>query len=113
MHELSIAMSIVEICTEEAKKAKAEKVTRVELEVGSLSGIEPDALEFSWDVAVKDSPVDGASLIIHKIDASARCNDCEKEFEIDNIYDPCPYCGNFSFEISKGKELLIRKLMVE
>lgn len=113
MHELSIAMSIVEICTEEARKAEATKVTRVELEVGSLSGIEVEALEFSWDVAVQNSLVEGSKLTIQKTQAIARCNECKKEFEVDNFYSICPFCENFGYDILKGKELQVKAITVE
>jgi len=113
MHELSIAMSIVEICTEEVSKAEAKKVTSVELEVGTLSGIEIDALEFSWDVAIKDSPVEGAQLLINKVEAIAKCIDCGNEYQIDSLYTTCPTCNSFRNDISKGKELFIKSLNVE
>jgi len=113
MHELSIAISIVETCTEELIKAGAKKVSRVELQVGSLSGVEHEALEFSWDVATKASPVEGAELFIHKTEASAICLDCGNEFKIDNLYSTCPACDSFRNNITKGKELLIKALVVE
>jgi hydrogenase nickel incorporation protein HypA/HybF len=113
MHELSIAMSIVDICTEEVHKAGASKVTQVDLEIGSLSGVETEALEFSWDVAVNDSLVQGARLVIHKMEATARCKSCHSEFNIDNFFSPCPTCGAFGFDILRGKELQIKAITVE
>ena len=50
MHELSIAMSIVDIVREEAVKAGGGEVTEVVVNIGSLSGIVADALLFSWDM---------------------------------------------------------------
>lgn len=113
MHELSIAMSIVEICTEEVQKAEAERVTRVEIEIGSMAGVETEALVFSWDVATKDTPVDGAPLIIHHIEALGRCRECGKEFKVENFYSPCPFCGAFGYEITRGKELQIKAITAE
>jgi hydrogenase nickel incorporation protein HypA/HybF len=113
MHELSIAMSIVEICTEELGKAGADKVTLVELEIGSLSGVEIDALEFSWDVAVKDTAVESAPLVIRRVDAAAKCRSCHAEFPIDNFFSPCPQCGEYGFDVIRGKELQIKALTVE
>ena len=55
MHELSIALGIVKIAEDEASKAKANKVTKIELEIGVLSGVEIDSLNFIWESAVKDS----------------------------------------------------------
>ena len=113
MHELSIAMSIVETCTEEARKAGGSTVSNVELEIGKLSGVIPEALEFSWDVAIKDSLLENASLKINEIAARAKCLDCGHEFEMDDAFSPCPSCGGFGNEILQGQELKIRALTVE
>jgi hydrogenase nickel incorporation protein HypA/HybF len=113
MHELSIAMSIVETCTEEAEKAGGSMVSSVELEIGTLSGVIPEALEFSWDVAIKDTPLEKAKLVINLIQASVRCLDCGNEFVLHDPFSPCPSCGGFARDILQGQELKIRALTVE
>ena len=113
MHELSIAMNIVEICTEEASKAGAQTVSKVELEIGTISGVIPDALEFSWDVAIRDTPIENARLAISLVQARARCLDCKKEFELDDVLNPCPSCGSFGNEILQGKELKIKAITID
>jgi hydrogenase nickel incorporation protein HypA/HybF len=113
MHELSIAMSIVEICTEEAEKAGAGRVTRVEVEIGSLAGVEPEALSFSWDIATQSTLLEGAPLEIIHTAAMARCKSCSHEFPVDNFFSPCPECQEFGYEIFKGKELQIKSILVE
>ena len=65
MHELSIAINIVEIATEEAKKANVSSVLEIELEVGTLSGIVIDALEFAMDEAIKNSVLQNAKIKIY------------------------------------------------
>jgi hydrogenase nickel incorporation protein HypA/HybF len=64
MHELSIAMSIVEIAGEEAKRLRARRVNAVHVKVGALSGVVKDALEFAWQVATDNTPVAGSRLAI-------------------------------------------------
>jgi hydrogenase nickel incorporation protein HypA/HybF len=113
MHELSIATSIVEICVEEAHKAGAAKVTRVEVEIGSLSGVEPEALAFSWDIAIQSTILEGAPLEIIHSQAMAKCRHCSHEFVVDNFFSPCPECMEFGYEVFKGKELQIRSILVE
>jgi hydrogenase nickel incorporation protein HypA/HybF len=63
MHELSIAASIVEIASEEAER-QGGRVEAVHLKLGALSGVVPDALLFSWDLACDESPIAGAKLQI-------------------------------------------------
>ena len=106
-------MSIVDICTEELQKAGATKVTRVEVEIGTLSGVETEALAFSWDVATHGTPLQGAPLHLRKVDAAARCRSCTTEFPVENLFGTCPACGEFGFEVLRGKELQIKAITVE
>ncbi len=66
MHELSIALNIVDIASTEAQRQGGARVQSVHLKLGALSGIARDALLFSWDLACQDTPVAGARLDIHE-----------------------------------------------
>lgn len=113
MHELSIALGIVKIAENESKKAKATRVNSIELEIGALSGIEMDALDFAWPVAVKDTVLEHARRDIDYIKAKARCIDCDTEFDLENVYDTCPNCDSYFKDIIKGKEMRVKALEVE
>lgn len=113
MHELSIAMSIVEIAEENINQANLSKVTEIELDVGELSGVVFDALEFAMVEAVKDTVLQNAVRKINRIPGKARCNECGFEFELEDIYTPCPKCASFDNEIIKGKELKVKSLIAE
>ena len=78
MHELSIAMSIAELAVEEAHKHDATSVIRVDVEIGTLSGVETEALEFAWDVAIQGTAAEKASLRIISVPAEAMCLDYEQ-----------------------------------
>ncbi len=110
MHEMSIAIGIVNIAEEEAKKADIKSFSAIDLEIGTLAGIEFDSLEFVWEAAVKDSVLEKAERRISKIKARAKCSDCEEEFSIKYIYDSCPKCGSFLKTILRGKELRVKSL---
>jgi len=112
MHELSIAMGIVKIAEDETAKAKAQKVTKIELEIGVLSGIELDSLNFIWESAVENSVLEGAEKEIIIVEGVGKCVDCEIEFNMENIYDCCPKCGSNFKGILKGKELKVKSLEV-
>jgi len=81
MHELSIAVNIVDLATEEAANANAKKILRLELEIGKLSGVLPDALEFAMEEAIKGSMLENAAISYNYIPAIANCPDCCNEFE--------------------------------
>jgi len=73
MHELSIAMSIVDIASRQAEAASAESVSQVELDIGTLSGIEYKSLEFALTVAVKDSKLEHTRFKINRIEPRCSC----------------------------------------
>ena len=113
MHEFSIAMSIIEIAETEAKKANANAVNELVLDVGTMSGIEFDALETAMEMAVKNTILEQAEIKINKIQAIARCTDCQTEFEVENVFDDCPNCGSLFHKILNGKELKVKSLVVD
>jgi hydrogenase nickel incorporation protein HypA/HybF len=113
MHEFSIAMNIVEIATDYARKENASVVKEIEIEVGELAGVVMDALEFSLDVAVKESILEGAERKVIKIPGRARCRECSYEFAIHDLYTLCPKCNSPAPEILAGTELRVKSLLVE
>ena len=112
MHELSIALGIVKIAEKETKKANKVRVDSIVLEIGTLSGIEINALNYAWDIAVKDTVLEHSKKEITNIDAKAICLDCNNKFKPTNIYDLCPHCESFKKEIIKGKELIVKSIEV-
>ena len=112
MHEMSVALGIVKIAEAEAKKAKANYVDLIELEIGTLAGIEFESLDFVWPAAVKDTILENAKKEINVIQALGKCVDCESVFELKNIYDSCPNCSSFLKNILYGKELRVKTLEV-
>jgi hydrogenase nickel incorporation protein HypA/HybF len=69
MHELSIALSLIDAVCEELPRIGANvSVRSVRIRVGPLSGVVPDALTFAFDVAAAESPIAGARLDIERTD---------------------------------------------
>ncbi|NNL46805.1 MAG: hydrogenase maturation nickel metallochaperone HypA, partial [Acidimicrobiia bacterium] len=48
MHELSVCLSLLEQVQAIAAERDAIRVTRIELKVGPLSGVESDLLKSAW-----------------------------------------------------------------
>lgn len=113
MHELSIALSIIDIAREEALKVKAEKINSIEIEIGSISGIEISALEFAFETAVKDTLLEKAERKIIQVPAMAECLDCNFTFPLSVFYEPCPSCKSLTINILQGKELRIKSINVD
>lgn len=112
MHELSIALGIVDIAEKESIKANAQRVETIELEIGTLAGVEFDALDFVWPQAVKNTVLENAHRKINIIESKAKCLECEKHFDLDNYYDSCPKCKSHFKKILSGKELRVIALEV-
>jgi len=112
MHELSIVMGIVRIAENETAKVNAQKVEQIELEIGTLAGIEIDALNFVWSSAVKDSVLENSLKKITVVNGEAQCSECDTIFKLDNTYDACPNCKSYLKNIIKGKELTVKSLEV-
>lgn len=112
MHEMSVALGIVKIAEDELAKTEATKIDLIELEIGTLAGIELDSLNFVWPVAVKDTVLEQSERKIKIIKAQGKCLDCDTVFAIKNIYDPCPNCDSFLKNILRGKELKVKALEV-
>ena len=112
MHELSIVLGIVDIASEEVKKANARKVEEINLEVGSLSGIEMEALDFALECGTRHTVLEGSEISIDKIEAKSRCHQCGNVFWVKDYFDPCPVCHEWANELIQGKELRIKSLVV-
>ena len=113
MHELSIAVNIVEMIEDNAKMEKAHSVDRFEIDVGTLSGVVVDALEFALEEAVKNSICSKAKWKINKIEAKAKCRKCGHIYNVDDYFSPCPKCERFDKEILQGKEIQLKSITVE
>ena len=112
MHEMSVAINILEIAEKEMQKAKAKRIEEIHLAVGKLSGIVIESLQFSLDVLKKNSILANAEITFEEIDAKMRCLHCQHEFEASDFYVTCPECGEFGHSILSGKELLIKSIAV-
>jgi hydrogenase nickel incorporation protein HypA/HybF len=106
MHELSIALSLVELAVEEAERRGASRVTALHLRLGPLSGVVADALRFSFDIAADGTSIAGAELVIVDTPIVAYCPECAAEREIPSAQLLCcPRCGTGTPNVVKGEEL--------
>jgi len=110
MHELSIAQAV--LATAE-RHAVDRRITAVELEVGHLRQVVPDALSFAWDLITPGTCAEGAELELREVPAAGFCRSCEAETALPDMPLRCGRCGGFDLEVVRGEELLIDSLEVE
>ena len=113
MHEFSLVLNIIDIVTEYAVKENAKDVKEVEIEVGQLSGVVIDAMEFALQSAVKGTIMEHSAVHIQEIKGMARCTSCLHEFETNSLFKPCPKCKTCAPDILKGKELRVKSIVIE
>ncbi|MFB7668001.1 hydrogenase maturation nickel metallochaperone HypA [Kitasatospora sp. NPDC056138] len=108
MHEMSIALAVVEQVAEAARRHGARSVESVRLQVGELAGVVPEALAFCFELACADTVVAGAELLAEPVAARARCGGCATEWPVGMPPDLCcPGCGGAQTELLAGRELQI------
>lgn len=112
MHELSIAMSIVEMAQEEAER-RGIQVCAVHLKLGGLSGVVKEALVSSYEMACYGTPLAGSQLVIEEIPIVVFCPNCKAERPLRSMQlFCCSECGTPTGEVVRGKELEIVALEV-
>lgn len=107
MHELAITQSVVDMV---AERAAGRQVNHVRLDVGRLSGVVPDAMEFCYELLIGGTALEGSTLVIQQTPGSAHCRSCGQDFALDDLILLCP-CGSAEVALTAGREL--RVLSVE
>jgi len=103
--------SALDAICQQAEKYGATHVTRIVLRVGTLAGVDLDALRFAYEALAPGSIADGAALEIESVPARARCAGCQSEFGVERSFIfKCPQCGDYSGDIRAGRELGIARL---
>jgi hydrogenase nickel incorporation protein HypA/HybF len=111
MHELSIALSVLDIVRTAAAESGLASVTLVRLRIGRASGVQPESLRFAFDCSKSDTPAAGAALEIEEVPVGGHCDSCGGDFTNPEPYVlACPLCGGTSFRITAGDELHVLDL---
>jgi hydrogenase nickel incorporation protein HypA/HybF len=113
MHELSIAMSIVEMAEEESERRGGAKISAVHLQLGLMSGVAKQALLSSYEMACESTVLVGSRLIIEEVAIQVFCPKCDAQRKIQSIqWFCCPECGTPTPEVLHGKELQVVALEI-
>ena len=114
MHELSIAMSMIEMASEEAARRGSVQVCAIHLKLGPLSGVSREALLFSYELACEGTPLEGSRLVIEDVPVVVFCPDCAEERHLASIQRFfCPVCAAPTSHVVRGKELEVVALEIE
>ena len=113
MHEMGIALQIVEIATASIPEdLKGVPVERIHLKVGKLSAVVPESLRFCFQAASRDTPLADSELVIEEIPVVAKCRQCRQQWTIDGPSFQCKYCQSGAIELLSGRELDIESIEI-
>jgi hydrogenase nickel incorporation protein HypA/HybF len=110
VHELSIAESVVEIVE---RHAAGRRVAKVELKVGHLRQVVPEALAFAFELVARGTVAEDAELELEEVPAAGRCRTCGEETPLPDFPLACRRCGGLDVEVTRGEELLVDTLELD
>jgi hydrogenase nickel incorporation protein HypA/HybF len=113
MHELSVCQALVDQLHELAQRESAQRITRVLLRVGPLSGVVPDLLEHAFPIAAAGTVADGAAIAIEHAGLRVRCRTCGAQTDAEPGSLVCGDCGDFRTDLVTGDELLLVSVELE
>jgi hydrogenase nickel incorporation protein HypA/HybF len=114
MHELSIALSILDLASEEAERQGGCRVAAIHLRLGPLAGVAAPALRSAYDLAREGSSLRTTELVVEETSLVAYCSVCAVERSLASIQQlSCPVCGAPTPEIVHGRELEVVALELE
>ncbi len=113
MHEMSLCEGVIQLIEQQADEQQFTSVNTVCLEIGTLAGVEIEAMRFSFDAIAKGTIADAAKLEIISVQGLAECPLCKQQTEVTARYDLCPQCGHYPLDILAGEEMRIKELEVQ
>jgi hydrogenase nickel incorporation protein HypA/HybF len=105
MHELSLMEEVRRLALQELERHGGGRLRALTLRIGSLAGVDPEALRFAWEVVMEEPPTTDARLTIEIVDATALCAGCGRPFPCPDGLALCPLCGAIGGELRAGREL--------
>jgi len=113
MHEFSLALSLIEAVEQKAKEVGATSVVYIKLRVGMATTVVPEFMAEAFEVAKMGSLAENATLEIELEPISFLCWECKTEFEGENLFSRCPFCGSVGGRVISGDKLIIERIEME
>jgi hydrogenase nickel incorporation protein HypA/HybF len=110
MHELSIAVTMIEQIEQIMRDKGISVLDSITVTIGALSGVDDEAFEFAFPMAVEGTSLEGAKLCIVQQPVEVHCRNCQARTSPEPIYLRCLACGSTAVEIVSGRDLLIQSL---
>jgi hydrogenase nickel incorporation protein HypA/HybF len=113
MHELSIALSMIDQVAEESASRGGLDVKAIHMRLGVFAGVDKNALLFAYELACDGTPLQGSRLIIETVPLLVFCPLCQQQRTPPSVYEICcPVCLTSTPEILSGREMELASLEV-
>ncbi|MGE3315188.1 MAG: hydrogenase maturation nickel metallochaperone HypA [Planctomycetaceae bacterium] len=112
MHEYSLVRSLLNQVAEVMASHRACAVERVRVEIGPLSGVEPELVSLAFEQLVGETPCRGAVLTIERVPLSCCCRDCDAQFDLVGFDFRCPHCESRSVQVIRVDEFRLLDVTV-
>lgn len=113
MHEFSVVQSLMQIVESHAEEHKAKAVTKIVLDIGVISGIEPYLLKMAFDTFKEGTIAKDAELVINIVKLKLLCKDCGKESVKDTVDIVCNFCRSVNTEVLEGEDMYLRTIEMD
>jgi hydrogenase nickel incorporation protein HypA/HybF len=113
LHELGVATQIAQLVTRVMDEHAARAVGEIRVEIGALSCVDPDSLEFCFQAITKGTRLENARLKMEEVKPRARCRLCNQEYEVRWDDFRCGSCGSSEFDILAGRDISVKEVEVE
>lgn len=111
MHELSVCQALLAQVETVAQQHQATEVKQIIIQVGALSGLEPELLQQAFSIAQTLLPIaQHSTLQIETLPIRVYCADCDTETTAVVNRLTCGQCGNWKTQLVSGHELLLKSI---
>ncbi len=113
MHELSVCRNLLGQIEAIARENHAVAVHRIKVQIGPLSGIDPQLLQQAFPITVAGSIAEQAVLEIELLPVRIECRRCGAESEVTANKLLCGKCGQCQTRLISGDEMMLVSLELD
>ena len=111
MHEFALAEDLLKLAKTEALKAGITRLDKIVVQIGALSGVSANALEFAFGfLREEDALTRETELVVEHIEGRGHCKSCGKEVALDRLMLYCPDCKTPTVQITEGRDFMLVRM---
>lgn len=113
MHEFSLVRTLLDQVDQVVTEHGGRVAVEVCVELGPLSGVEPLLVRSAFEQLADASSARGATLRIDEVPLTAKCTNCDTEFEVIDFRFQCPACGSRTTQTTRGDMFRLMSVTTE